>query len=105
MFIGVLVTGRQPILGCILGYWIGFMNTHWLHREALNSSELDVRSAIRRMRRNFILRLGIISVTFVALTRLSTSWLIYFTVGLATGMVISILSEGFYEFLRKGGKE
>lgn len=101
----VAVTGHQPILGCLVGYWVGFLNILLLQRETIKSSELGVRSAIIRMRGSLVTRLGMITIIFVALARLSTGWLIYFTVGIATGLVVSILNMIFYEIHRERREE
>ncbi|MCO1601519.1 hypothetical protein [Desulfosporosinus nitroreducens] len=91
MLIGVALTGRQVFFGSLLGYWAGFGYTLWLHREAVLSSELDIQSAIKRMRRNFMARLGMVTLIVVAVARFQSSWLFTLALGIVTGVIISFI--------------
>ncbi|AET70900.1 hypothetical protein Desor_5526 [Desulfosporosinus orientis DSM 765] len=85
----ISLTGRQDYLGGLLGYWIGFGYTLWFYREALRSSELDIRSAIKRMRRNLFARLGMVTLIITLVARFHNSWLFTLAVGIVTGVIIS----------------
>ncbi|MCB8816242.1 hypothetical protein [Desulfosporosinus shakirovi] len=91
ILLGVALTGRQVFFGSLLGYWAGFGYTLWLYREAVLSSELDIQSAIKRMRRNFMARLGMITLIVVAVARFRSSWLFTLSLGIVTGVIISFI--------------
>ena len=87
----IAVTGQQSFLGSLLGYWVGFSYTLWFHYETLRSSELDIRSALSRMRRNLLARLGMVTLVVVAVARFQASWLFGLAIGIVTGVIISFI--------------
>jgi len=91
ILLGIALTGRQVLLGSLLGYWVGFGYTMWIYREAMLSSELDIRSAIKRMRRSLVARLGMVTLVIVAVARFQASWLLYLALGIVTGVIISFI--------------
>lgn len=91
VLLGITLTGQRTLLGALLGYWLGFLNSEWLYRDILISTELDVYSAIRRMRRSFFVRLGIITFVVVGVARLQRAWLPSFTIGIAVGILLSLI--------------
>jgi|GEM_PF-592190 len=91
ILLGVAFTGRQVYLGYLLGYWVGFGYTLWFHREALHSSELDIQSAIKRMRRNLMARLGMVTLIITLVARFQKSWLFSLALGIVTGVIISFI--------------
>ncbi|MHB1653173.1 MAG: ATP synthase subunit I [Desulfitobacteriaceae bacterium] len=91
LLVGITLTGRLDLLGAVLGYWLGFINLAWLHRDTLRSVDLDVRRAIARMRRSFFARLGVVTLFVVAIARWEKSWLLDFVFGIAAGLLISLL--------------
>ena len=50
-----------------------------------------VHSAIRRMRRSFFVRLGIITLVVVGVARFQKVWLPSFTIGIAVGILLSLI--------------
>ena len=91
VLLGITLTGQRTWLGALLGYWLGFLNSEWLYRDILISTELDVYSAIRRMRRSFFVRLGIITLVVVGVARFQKVWLPSFTIGIAVGILLSLI--------------
>lgn len=91
ILLGIALTGEEVFLGSLLGYWVGFGYTLWFHREAILSSELDIQSAIKRMRRNLVARLGMITLVIVAIARFQPSWLFNLALGIVTGVIISFI--------------
>ena len=69
---------------------MGFLNSKWLYRDIMISTELDVYSAIRRMRRSFFVRLGILTFVVVGVSRFQRVWLPSFAVGIAVGILLSL---------------
>lgn len=91
LLLGITTTGHRTWFGILLGYWMGYYNSEWLYRDILISTELDVYSAIRRMRRSFFVRLGIITFVVVGVARLQRAWLPNLAIGIAVGILISLI--------------
>ncbi|TGE33943.1 hypothetical protein [Desulfosporosinus sp. Sb-LF] len=91
ILLAIAVTGNLTFLGGLIGYWVGFTYTLWFHREALRSSELEIRLALNRMRRNFLARLGMVTLVVVAVARFRGSWLFSLAIGIVTGVIISFI--------------
>lgn len=91
ILLGIALTGQQVFLGSLLGYWVGFGYTLWFYREVLLSTELDIQSAIKRMRRNLLSRLGMVTLIIVAVARFQSSWLFSLALGIVTGVIISFI--------------
>lgn len=90
IFIAIALTGESNLLGAVLGYWIGFLYTNWLHRDTLRSVDNDVFTAIKRMRRSFFARLGMITFVVAAVGRYQSNWLFTLALGIALGLVVSL---------------
>lgn len=90
LLILVAFTGRADALGAIIGYWIGFVYTQWLHKDALRSAEDDITTALSRMRRSLFTRLGMITLVVALVGRFSTDWLIPLAMGIALGLIVSL---------------
>ncbi|HWQ43381.1 MAG TPA: ATP synthase subunit I [Desulfosporosinus sp.] len=103
IIIGIIVTGHQTLLGCLIGYWIGFANDAWLHYEVKRSSELDLRSAVKRIRRSYITRMSMVAIVFAVVARLQASWLIYLAVGIAAGVIFSFVLMAIHQISAEGG--
>ncbi|HBV86718.1 hypothetical protein [Desulfosporosinus sp.] len=91
ILLGIAFTGEQAFFGSLLGYWVGFGYTLWFYREVLNSTELDIQSAIKRMRKNLMNRLGMVTLIVVAVARFQPSWLFSLALGIVTGVIISFI--------------
>lgn len=91
ILLGIALTGKQVLFGSLLGYWAGFGYTLWFYREALFSSELDIQAAVKRMRRNFMARLGMITLIIVFIARFRESWLFSLAFGIVAGVIISFI--------------
>lgn len=87
----IAVTGQQSFLGSLLGYWVGFGYTLWFHHETLRISDLEIRIALRRMRRNLISRFGMVTLVVVAVARFQRDWLFSLAIGIVTGVTISFI--------------
>jgi len=94
---GVALTGHQVLLGSVIGYWVGFGYTVWIHRETQRSSELDINSAIIRMRRSFMARLGMVTLVVVIVARFYSNWLLSFALGIATGVIVSFITVAIHK--------
>jgi|SRR5680860_203855 len=91
ILLGIALTGHQPYFGSLVGYWVGFIYTQWIHRETQRSSELDVREALIRMRRSLFARLGMVTLVVVIVARFQESWLFSLAIGIATGVILSFI--------------
>jgi dipeptide/tripeptide permease len=103
ILLGIVVTGHLAFFGCLIGYWLGFANDLWLYHEAKRSSELDRRSAVKRMRGNYITRMSIITIFFAVVARFQASWLIYLAVGIAVGVIISFVLMAIHQISCRRG--
>lgn len=92
LFFGIAVSGREQLLGAVAGYWLGFFNSAWLYRDTRRSVDLEMRQAVARMRRSFFARLGVVTSVVVGIARFQNGWLPDLAVGLAAGLVISLIS-------------
>lgn len=92
LFMAIAVTGRQDLFGAILGYWLGFVNSAWLYRDARRSVEMDLRRAIAKMRRSFFVRLALVTTVVVGVGRLQKGWLPDLAFGIAAGLIVSLVS-------------
>ncbi len=90
LLLGVAFTGKTNLFGALLGYWLGFAYTEWLRRDTLRSVEEEVSTAIKRMRRSFSARLGMITLVVAAVWRFRADWLFTLALGIALGLVISL---------------
>lgn len=88
LLLGIAVTGQTRLLGALLGYWSGFVYTQWLHRDTLRSVDDEVFSGIKRMRRSYFARLGMITLVVAAVGRYRTDWLFTLAIGIALGLVV-----------------
>lgn len=91
ILLGIAISGRQSYLGSLVGYWVGFGYIIWIHRETQRSSELEIRSALKRMRRGLVARLGMVTLVVVTVARFQTSWLFSLAIGIAAGVIISFI--------------
>lgn len=91
LLLGIAVTGETSLLGTLLGYWSGFVYTEWLHRDTLRSVDVDVFSAIKRMRRSYFARLGMITLVVAAVGRYRMDWLFSLAIGIALGLVVFLV--------------
>ncbi|MFZ3371592.1 MAG: ATP synthase subunit I [Desulfitobacteriaceae bacterium] len=91
VLLGITMTGNRTWFGVLLGYWLGYYNSEWLYRDVLISTEMDVYSAIRRLRRSFFVRLGIITFVVVGVARLQRAWLPSLAIGIAVGIPLSLI--------------
>ena len=92
ILLGIAITGQQSYLGSLVGYWVGFGYIIWINRETQRSSELEIGSALKRMRRGLVARLGMVTLVFVAVARFQTSWLFSLAVGIAAGVIVSFIT-------------
>jgi hypothetical protein len=90
LFLGIAWTGKSHLFGALLGYWSGFTYTVWLHRDTLRSVDSEVFTAIKRMRRSFFARLGMITLVVAAVGRLQKDWLFTLAIGIALGLGVSL---------------
>lgn len=93
ILMGVAVTGNSNLLGALPGYVLGFLLTFWLHRDTLRSVDDEVVIAIKRMRRSFFARLGMITLVVVAVGRFQAAWLFPLALGIALGLVVSLMAS------------
>lgn len=87
----IAISGQQSFLGSLVGYWVGFGYIIWIQRETHRSSELEIRSALQRMRRGLWARLGMVTLVVVAVARFQASWLFSLAIGIAAGVLISFI--------------
>lgn len=92
LLVTIALTKHWAWMGTLIGYWTGFLNSAWLYRDTQRSVGLDVAAAIRRMRRSFFVRLGIITFVVVGIARYQKSWLPGLAVGIAVGVLVSLFS-------------
>ncbi|HEY8911244.1 MAG TPA: hypothetical protein VIM51_13345 [Desulfosporosinus sp.] len=97
LLLGIALTGRQTLLGSLVGYWVGFVYTEWIRRETQRSSELDVNSALKRMRRNLVSRLGMVTLVVVAVARFQVGWLLSLALGIAIGVIVSFITVAIHK--------
>ena len=102
LLIAVAFTAKDDLLGALLGYWIGFMYTQWLYRDTLRSVDDEVAYAIKRMRRSFFARLGMVTLVVTAVARFQTGWLLYLALGIALGLIVSMIL--YVNQIVRGGK-
>lgn len=105
ILLGLAVTGYQNLLGGLIGYWTGFGYTIWVYRDTLISSELDIRSAISRMRRSFFSRLGVVTLIVAAVGRFQRSWLLSLAFGIAVGLIVSFITVAIQRIHGERGEE
>ena len=91
ILLGIAISGQQSYLGSLVGYWVGFSYILWIHRETQRSAEVKIDSALRRMRRSLMGRLGMVTLVVVAIARFQASWLFSLAIGIATGMIVSFI--------------
>ena len=96
ILLGIAVTDHPNFYGGLIGYWVGFGYTEWIHHDTLASSELDIRSAIIRMRRSLISRLGMVTVVVAAVARFRDSWLFSLATGIAVGVIVSFITVAIH---------
>ncbi|HZK54195.1 MAG TPA: hypothetical protein VFC84_08390, partial [Desulfosporosinus sp.] len=51
ILLGIAISGRQSYLGSLVGYWVGFAYIIWINLETHRSADLEIRTALSRMRR------------------------------------------------------
>jgi len=91
ILLGIAISGRQSYLGSLVGYWVGFGYVIWIHRETQRSSELEIHSALKRMRRSLFARLGMVTLVVVTVARFQASWLFSLAIGIVTGVILSFI--------------
>jgi membrane protein YqaA with SNARE-associated domain len=101
ILIGIALTGKNNLAGALIGYWIGFVYTQWLHRDTLRCVDGDVVTAIKRMRRSFFARLGMVTLVVAVVGRFQTDWLFTLALGIALGFVVSLV-VGVKQFAERG---
>lgn len=95
--LGIALTGRLAFLGGLVGYWVGFGYTLWIYRETHRSSELDIHTALIRMRRSLMARLGMVTLVVAIVARLHSSWLFSLALGIATGVIVSFITVAIHK--------
>ena len=97
LLLGIAISGRQSYLGSLVGFWVGFGYIIWIHSETQCSSELEIRTALKRMRRGLLSRLGMVTLVVVTVARFQKSWLFSLAIGIATGVILSFISVAIHE--------
>ena len=69
ILLALAVTGWSSLLGALIGYWVGFIYIGWLYRDTMRSLNLDVIAAVKRMRRSFFARLGMVTLIVAGVAR------------------------------------
>lgn len=105
ILLGMAVTGQQNLLGSLIGYWAGFGNALWVYRDTVISSELDINSALRRMRLSFFSRLGMITLVVTAVARFQKQWLLYLALGIAVGVIVSFITVAIHRMRGERGEK
>ena len=103
--LGIATTGYQNLLGSLIGYWTGFGYTMWVYRDTQISSELDIRSALSRMRRSFFSRLGMVTLVVIIVDRFQKSWLLSLAFGIAVGLIVSFITVAIQRIHGERGEE
>lgn len=98
ILLGIAISGQQSYLGSLVGYWVGFAYIIWIQRETLRSSELEIRSALSRMRRGLMARLGMVTLVFVTVARFQVSWLFSLAAGIAIGVIVSCIILAIHKY-------
>lgn len=101
LFLAMGLTHNNSFLGAILGYWTGFSYTQLLYKNTQSSIKFEISSAIRRMRRSFFARLGFVTLVVAAVGRYQEGWLFSLAMGLALGLVVSLIL-GIKEIVERG---
>jgi len=97
ILLGVAFTGHLAFLGSLIGYWVGFVYTLLIHRETQRSSVLDIHSALIRMRRSFMARLGMVTLVVVIVARFQSNWCFSLALGIATGVIVSFVTVAIHK--------
>lgn len=97
LLLGIAISGQQSYLGILVGYWVGFGYTIWIHLETQRSSELEIGLALIRMRRSLVARLGMVTLVVVTVARLQASWLFSLAIGIVIGVIISFIIVAIYK--------
>ena len=105
ILLGIAATGYQNLLGSLIGYWTGFGYTMWVYRDTQISSELDIRSALSRMRRSFFSRLGMVTLVVIVVDRFQKSWLLSLAFGIAVGLIVSFITVAIQRIHGERGEE
>lgn len=91
IFLGIALTGLESLLGLLIGYILSFIFIQILYRDTIQSVELDLNLALRRMRRSFLTRWGLITLAVAVVGRFKTEWLLTLAVGIAVGLLVYLL--------------
>jgi len=97
ILLGIALTGYQTFFGGLVGYWVGFGYTVWIYRETQRSSELDIQTALIRMRRSLMARLGVVTLVVVIVARVQSKWLLSLALGIATGVIVSFITVAIHK--------
>ncbi|CAA7599733.1 ATP synthase I chain [Acididesulfobacillus acetoxydans] len=92
LFFAIALSDRWDLLGAVVGYLLGFLNSAWLYRDTQRIVEMDLRGALTRMRRSLFARLALVTAVVVGVARLEKSWLPDLALGIAAGLLISLVS-------------
>ena len=103
LLLGAGLLGNQALFGALIGYWIGVGCSVWVQREAALSIELELKPALRRMRRGFFGRLGVVTTAVVAVARFQREWLLFLALGIAVGVILSIITIAINMLRGEGG--
>jgi len=96
ILLGIAISGQQTYLGSLIGYCAGFGYIIWIYIETQRSSELEIGSALKRMRGGLLSRLGMITLVVVAVARFRESWLLSLAVGIAIGVIVSFITVAIH---------
>ena len=97
ILLGIALSGQQSFLGGLIGYWVGFGYTLWIHSETQRSSALDIQTALIRMRRSLMARLGMVTLVVVIVARFQSNWLFSLALGIATGVFVSFITLAIHK--------
>ena len=97
IFLLIALTGYQAFLGSLIGYWVGFGYTVWIYRETQRSSELDIHTALVRVRRGLMARLGMVTLVVAIVARFQSTWLLSLALGIATGVIVSFITVAIHK--------
>lgn len=103
ILLGIAISGQQTYLGSLIGYWAGFGYIICIHIETQRSSELEIRSALKRMRRGFMARLGMVTLVVVTVARFREGWLLSLVVGIAIGVIVSFITAAIHTIHEERG--
>jgi hypothetical protein len=105
IFLAIFWTNNYSLLGLLLGFITGIVNTQWLFRDSKKALNRELSGALKIYYISLFSRLGMITLVVATVARFRPEWLFYLAIGMVAGIIIPLILTIIKQVFLKGGEQ